>query len=187
MKNIYKNLLKTNKYAIITNGDCMKDIICLDIQSLINKNIDVSNIIYDINLLMEKDYPKYRDWFNNKLIPGLNNGSRNIIVMYKKNKIIGYVNLKKTAKERKMSNLNINSLFYYNQCWNILVDEAIKWLDDEDPIIIISDKEFNKCSNLIYKRNWHLSDKSKHSDYIINRYDEFESFKTYFKKRRIQY
>ena len=175
---------KNINYAIITNGDHMKDIICFDIQTLIRNDENIDNIIDVIKKTMEKHYPSFCTWFDDKLIPGLSNGTRNIIVMFKNNKLIGFVNLKKTNKEKKMSNLHINSFFYYDKYWNILVDNSIEWLEEEDPVIIISKKELSKCNELVVKRGWYITDKSKNDDYILNRHHEIEYIKKRLKKKK---
>lgn len=173
------------KYDIISLGEKMKSIECIDIQDLIQQNIDINKYIFEIYKIMEKKYPNFCNWFNNKLLKGLDNGTRNIIILTQNNKVIGFVNLKKTDKERKMSNLYVNSIFYYEKCLNLLVDEATKWLEDEYPVVIISKQEIAKCSHLLINRNWYLTDRTKNNDYVMNRYDEFENFKRYFKQKKV--
>ena len=165
----------------------MKNITYCDIQTLLEQNIDTTSIIDEIDFLMRKEYPNYHEWFNNKLIPGLENNTRNIICLFKNHKIIGFVNLKKTNKERKMSNIYIKSTIFYEKCWNLMIDEAIKWLDDENPVMIVTQKDMMKSAYLIKSRNWHLTDKTKTNDYIINRCDEFEIIKRKSKIKRLQY
>lgn len=162
----------------------MKDIKIFDIQSLLEKKMDISYILRDVKIAMEKDYPDFYNWFNNKVIPGLENGTRNIIVMYKKNKLIGFTNLKKTEKEKKMSNLTVKSSLFYEKQWNLIVNEALNWLETEDPVIIMSKLETYKSINLIISRGWYLTDKVKNRDYILNRYDELESIKHYVKRKK---
>ena len=181
LKNI--NLAKKNKYDIIASGDCMKGIVCTDIQSLMQKNINTEYVIEEIRTIMKQEYPDYIEWFNEKLVPGLN-VDRNIVFLLKNHKIIGFVNLKKTNKENKMSNLYIKPSLYYKKHWDLLINHSIEWLEDYDPVMIISKKEINKCHFLLVERNWYVSDKRKNNDFVINRPDEIEKIKRILKTKK---
>lgn len=166
-------------------GDKMKNVSCLDIQSLIANNIDTTNIIEDISKMMLKEYPNFYEWFNNKVLPELANNTRNIVFLQRNNKIIGFLIIKNTPKEKKISNIYIKYSLFYEQYWNCLVDKAIDILEDDYPVIIISAKEIKKCVYLINDRHWYLTDRSKNNDYILNRYHEIENIrKTLIKKRK---
>ena len=63
----------------------MNDIIYTDIQTCIENNIDINNILNEVKKIMEIEYPEYVNWFNEKVIPGLYIKERNIILIFKKN------------------------------------------------------------------------------------------------------
>lgn len=158
----------------------MNDIIYTDIQTCIDNNIDISNILNEVKKIMEIEYPDYINWFNEKVIPGLYIKERNIILIFKKNILIGFVNLKKTKKERKMSNLYINKNLFYNKYFNNLINLSMEWLETKNPILIISRNELNKCAGNILDKKWDATRiiKEKKSIYFVfNGNDEFNDIK----------
>lgn len=150
----------------------MKKVSCNDILSICKYNQE--GIIDQIQLLMQQNYPNFVDWFNNKLIPGINNGERNIVYITKGDKIIGFANLTKKQKEKKISNIYINSLFKYKAFFNILIDKSLDWLETDKPVVIMSEHELSKCFYLLLERNWTFTGKTKNNDYILNRKEFFE-------------
>ena len=151
----------------------MREISCCDILSLSPNEQD--KIIDQIKVLMELEYPNFTDWFNQKLIPGISTNERNIIVILKNDKVIGFVNLTKKNKEKKISNLYIKSIFEYKQYFNVIIDKSLEWLDTDKPIIILSKNQLGRCWNYLLDRNWQITDRTKNDDYILNRTGFFES------------
>lgn len=151
----------------------MREISCCDILSLSPNEQD--KIIDQIKVLMELEYPNFIDWFNQKLIPGISTNERNIIVILKNDKVIGFVNLTKKNKEKKISNLYIKSIFKYKQYFNVIIDKSLEWLDTDKPIIILSKNQLGRCWNYLLDRNWQITDRTKNDDYILNRTGFFES------------
>lgn len=170
----------------------MKDVIYTDIQTMLDNNIDISDILNSIRTIMEIEYPDYIEWFDEKVIPGISLQERNIILIYKKNELIGFINLKKTKKERKMSNLYIKPSFYYNiynnKYFDKIVELSTEWLETDEPILIISEKDYDKCACNLYLNNWDVSRimrKNNNLYYVINGYDEFKNIeKSMIKKRK---
>ena len=165
----------------------MRDIIYTDIQTCIKNGIDIKDILNNIKEIMKIEYPDYIDWFNNKVIPGIYTNERNIILIYKNNNLIGFVNLKKTKKERKLSNLYIKSKISYNKYFKDLINLSMNWLETDEPTLIISEKEFNKCAYSILNNNWNSTNIIKKNDsiyYIFNGNDEFYYIKKSLTKKR---
>lgn len=165
----------------------MNKIICTDIQTCIDNNVEINNILDEIEKTMELEYPDFVEWFKNILIPGLQKKQRNIILLFKGNNLIGFVNLKKTKKEKKLSNLYINSSFSYNKYFNLLINESINWLEIEDPLMIISNNELKKCAGNIINRNWHatrfIKGENNTEYYVINGYHDFKHIENLVKKK----
>lgn len=162
----------------------MKEIVKINIQEIRNSDIDYSWIIEKVTNLMKVEYPDFLEWFKTKVIPGIENNTRNIIVLYRDDRIIGFVNLTKKQQEKKISNIYLKSIIHYDKYWNLMIDEAIKWLEDEYPVVIVSKKQLYKCFGLAMDKNWYLTDETKNHDYVLNRYDEFEFIGKALKKRR---
>lgn len=159
----------------------MNDIIYTDIQTCIKNNIDISNILNEVKKIMEIEYPEYVDWFNEKVIPGLFIKERNIILIFKKNVLIGFVNLKKTKKERKMSNLYIMKNLFYGKYFNRLINLSMEWLETKEPTLIISNNEIDKCASMLFDKDWYatriIKKNNKSVYFIFNGNDEFNDIR----------
>lgn len=169
----------------------MKDIIYTDIQTMLDNNMDITDILNNIRDIMEKEYPDYVEWFDKKVVPGLSLQERNIILIFKKNELIGFINLKKTKKERKMSNLYIKPSFYYNnynnKYFDKIIDLSTEWLETNEPILIMSEKDYDKCAYILYLNHWDVSRimrRNKTIYYVLNGYNEFKEIEKSIKKKR---
>ena len=162
----------------------MNTITTFDIQSLIEQDINIDIIMNKVKEFMELEYPGFYDWFNDKVIPGLDDGTRNIVVMMKNDKVIGIANLKKTEKEKKMSNLTVKSFLHHEKYWNEIVNKSLDWLETDQPVVIIAKKEIYKSIELMFERGWYLTDRAKNNDYIVNRYDELECILQNIKRKK---
>ena len=169
----------------------MKDVIYTDIQTMLNNNIDITDTLNNVRSIMEVEYPDYVEWFDEKVVPGLSLQERNIILIYKKNELIGFVNLKKTKKERKMSNLYIKPSFYYNTYNNKYFDKILnistEWLETDEPVIIISEKDYDKCALILFMNHWSVSrilNKGNTLYYVLNGYDEFKQIEKSLSEKR---
>ena len=149
----------------------MKKVSCNDILSLDNN--EQQKVIKQVRQLMEKRYPNFVDWFDNKLIPGIFIGQRNIVFISKGNKIISFANLTKKTREKKITNIYISSYFKHRQFFDVLVDKSLDWLETDKPVVIIPRNDLPMCFDGIYDRKWVLTDKTKNDDYILNRKEFF--------------
>lgn len=167
----------------------MNDIIYTDIQTYIDNNIDINNILNKIKQIMEIEYPDYINWFNEKVIPGLYINERNIILIFKKDILIGFVNLKKTKKERKMSNLYIKKNLLYSKYFNKIINLSMEWLETEEPTLIISKNELDKCAGNILDKKWNATRIIKENNsvyFVFNGNDDFNNIKKLIIKKRHQ-
>lgn len=169
----------------------MKDVIYTDIQTMLDNNIDITDTLNNVRSIMEVEYPDYIEWFDEKVVPGLSLQERNIILIYKKNKLIGFMNLKKTKKERKMSNLYIKPSFYYNtynnKYFDKIIDISTEWLETDVPVIIMSEKDYDKCAIILFLNHWNVSRIIKKGNtlyYILNSYDEFKQIEKSLSEKR---
>ncbi len=177
-------MLKKINYVIITNGDFMKEITYIKISDLIDRNCNIENFIAQIDIIMKEKYPKYEKWFLEKVVPDLINKKRNIIIAYKDNNIVGFVNLKKDNKEKCMSNLYIKQSINQKKIWNGLVDESIKWLETYRPKLIVPKEYIASYIPYIIDRDWNLTS-LKDNDMIFNgKGNEFE--RIIYKKKSLK-
>ena len=96
-------------------------------------------------------------WFQNIQIPGIYDGTRNIIVAHINNKIVGFVSLKKTS-EKKICTFYVEKNFRRNKIGTILVEKAISYLEESRPLITIPMNKLNEFIKIGNKYNWQVTD-----------------------------
>lgn len=116
------------------------------------------NDILVLSLLVKDDYPDYKEWYQLKQVPGIYDGTRNIIIAHIKDRIVGFVSLKKTKEEKKICTFYVEKSFRKNQIGTILVEKAIEYLDEEKPLITIPMNKLNQFIRISNKYNWEISD-----------------------------
>lgn len=144
-----------------------------DIKSLIDENYPpeiIKNLldqVLKISILVKNDYPDYKNWYLNTQIPGLYDNTRNIIIAHIKNRIVGFVSLKKTREEKKICTFYVEKSFRKNQIGTILVEKANEYLETEKPLITIPLNKLNEFTRIGEKYNWEISD-IKENLYRVN-------------------
>jgi len=158
-----------------------------DLHELINQNYPIEvvkkiiNEVLTISMLVKNDYPDYKEWFINTQVPGLYDNSRNIIVAHINDRIVGFVSLKKTSKEKKICTFYVEKRFRRNQIGTILVEKAIEYLEEEKPLITIPMNKLNEFIRIANKYNWEITDikenlyRTTTPEVIVNGYLQQES------------
>lgn len=135
-----------------------------DLQELIHQNYPqemVEKLIQQVLILslkVKKDYPDYKSWFLTTQVPGLYDNTRNIIIAHVKDKIVGFVSLKKTQEEKKICTFYVEKNFRRNKIGTILVERAINYLEDEKPLITIPFNKLNEFTRIGEKLSWEITD-----------------------------
>lgn len=134
---------------------------------------------------LEKNYPNILEWYNNKVLPGLETGEREIILACRVSKfkvdnkisleILGYVILKKTLTEKKICTFRVEEKY---QCIGIgkkLMEASFDFLETRKPMITISEDNVKSFENLLKKYNFKLVEKIENlyvkgkTEYIYNK------------------
>ena len=102
----------------------------------------------------KKDYPDYENWFWEKQVTGLFEGTRDIIVAIKNNKVIGISNIKNTSLEKKICTLSVDKRYRMKTIGSKLVDISLKLLNTKTPVITMSLCKLPEFSSIIKKNNW---------------------------------
>ncbi len=135
-----------------------------DLQELIHQNYPqemVEKLIQQVLILslkVKKDYPDYKSWFLTTQVPGLYDNTRNIIIAHIKDKIVGFISLKKTKEEKKICTFYVEKNFRRNKIGTILVERAINYLEDEKPLITIPFNKLNEFTRIGEKLSWEITD-----------------------------
>ena len=99
----------------------------------------------------KKDYPDYENWFWEKQVTGLFDGTRDIIVAIKNNKIIGISNIKNTVVEKKICTLSVDKRYRMKTIGSKLVEISLKLLNTKTPVITMSLYKLPEFTSIIKK------------------------------------
>lgn len=116
--------------------------------------------IYMITDFICEDYPKYREWYFNKQLPStINTNERNILFVRNPendNEIISMACLKRNNEERKICTLYVSDKYRGLGIGKKIVDESLKWLGTDKPLITFADYKLEMFKPIIDKYNWEL-------------------------------
>ncbi len=135
-----------------------------DINELLKKGYPkeyIEKLLNDILLLslrVKDDYPDYKIWYQNKQVPGIYDGTRNIIIAHYKGRILGFASLKKTKSEKKICTFYVEKSFRKNKIGTLLIEKAIAYLEEEQPLITIPMNKLNDFIKIANKYNWKITD-----------------------------
>lgn len=144
-----------------------------NLEELIKQNYPteyVEKLIYQVLILsmqVKTEYPEYKSWFLTTQVPGIYDGTRNIIIAHIKDRIVGFVSLKKTKEEKKICTFYVEKNFRKNKIGTILVEKAIEYLETEKPLITMPLSKLNEFTRIGEKYNWEISD-IKENMYRLN-------------------
>ena len=124
-------------------------------QEIIEKMIQ--EVLY-LSMIVKNDYPDYKEWYTKVQVPGLYTNERNIIIAHIKDKIVGFVSLKKTNEEKKICTFYVEKSFRRNKIGTILVERAVEFLEEERPLITIPMDKLNEFIKIANKYNWKITD-----------------------------
>lgn len=114
--------------------------------------------VLEMTLAAKKDYPEFATWFMEKHVPGLYNGTRDIVLAISKNEIIGIANLKNDG-EKKICTLYIKPLRRRKKEGLLLVERSFDFLGTETPLITMPISKVKDFFPIIKKYGWSLDDK----------------------------
>lgn len=135
-----------------------------DIQELIKQGYppemvkSLLNKVLELSLLVKQDYPDYKNWYTNTQIPGIYDNTRNIIIAHINDRIVGFVSLKKTPIEKKICTFYVEKKFRKNKIGTILVEKAIEYLEESQPLITIPMDKLNDFIKISNRYNWQVTD-----------------------------
>lgn len=137
---------------------------------------------------LEDSYPNFYKWYHDKVLKELkqNTGKREILLSisdvkfiseqttYIKKIISGIVVLKNYEDEKKICTFRVMPKFYHNNLSIMLMEESLKFLQTQAPMITISENRLPYFKNLLEKYNFKLSQhlpdyyKKGFTEYVYN-------------------
>lgn len=136
--------------------------------------------LYNNLIELAESYPKFEEWYQNKIINDLKlkNKKREVIIALNqvKEKMIvsGIVILKKDLNEKKICTIRVHENFRDKGLGTKLFKESFKYLETEKPLITISENRMNDFKNHIEKFEFELTEtlpnyyKKGMKEYVFN-------------------
>ena len=135
-----------------------------NIDELIKENYPIEiiqKLLQDVLVLsmqVKNDYPDYKNWYQTIQVPGIYDGTRNIIIAHIGERIVGFVSLKKTPEEKKICTFYVEKTFRRNQIGSLLATKAVEYLEEDKPLITIPMDKLHEFTKIAEKYGWEISD-----------------------------
>lgn len=133
---------------------------------------DFVNKAYVLTDSLNSLYPDYTKWYFSKVIPGVIEGNREILICTIDKSVAGILILKKQATEKKICTLFIVEKFQKLGVAEKLVRKACNLLGTKTPLFTVSSSNFNEFKNLILKFEWERTQTLSIGFYNLE-YEEF--------------
>lgn len=119
--------------------------------------MDFSELVADSYALTDwitKDYPDHCAHFYGKYVPGVFDGTREIVVCYLGGKPVATACLKKDPEERKISTLYVLPECQKRGIATKLLEQCFDWLGTTRPVVTIADYKLDQFASIIQKYGW---------------------------------
>ena len=126
---------------------------------------------------LRAEYPDFYNWFYNKVVPGLENGSRKIFIAqtpFSFGKIDGILILKDSLDEKKICTLYVNKDARYNGFGRMFMNIAFNELNTDKPLITIASNKIKLFQILLDDYKFELCEQNPDfyskgmSEYSVN-------------------
>lgn len=127
----------------------------------LQESVNGTNKVYQLTLfcnLLFKDvsdfYPNFSEWVSKKVVPGIINGDREIIIALEAGVIIGYAVIKNTQKEKKICTLYVEPKARNKSVGTALLNIAKARLKENHPLITVSEDRISYFESLFEKNDF---------------------------------
>lgn len=106
-----------------------------------------------------RDYPRYKEWYFTKQLPGIKNNERDILFVRNPkdyNDIIAVACLKKSKEEKKLCTLYVSDKYRNLGLGTCIIEKAMNYLETTKPLATIADYKLDMFIPIINKYNWEL-------------------------------
>lgn len=114
-------------------------------------NIPEIGIVYRMLKPLSELYPDFSNWYWDKVVPGVINRSDKIIIMESNKNIVG-VSILKDGDEKKLRAIRIVDKYQKRGYGLHLIDESLRILGVDKPIVSVADEMINEYSRMFINR-----------------------------------
>lgn len=116
--------------------------------------------IYDFTAFINKSYPMHKQWFFEKLIPNIGNGTREVLfITDSEDNVVALSALKNEETEKKICTLCVDENFRGLGLGSMLIESSMEFLDTTKPLITFSENKLHTFQKFIDKYQWKLYEK----------------------------
>ncbi|MGJ3259052.1 MAG: hypothetical protein ACFE0S_05560 [Rhodospirillales bacterium] len=130
--------------------------------------------VYGQIAFIEHYYPNFSGWYWDKVVPGLQCGSRNMQVVFEGGELLGVVISKKTEIERKLCTIWVREGARRMSLATTLCEGAFKWLGTRRPLLTVPEERICSLRPLISKLSFELTNvetemyRKSRQEYVFN-------------------
>ena len=130
---------------------------------------ELANQIYFVTDHLRQDYPKHREWFFEKHLPGIGK-DREALFVRMHNNVYGVAFLKNSADEKKICTFYIAEHGRNMGVGNAMMREIIEYLGTSAPIITMPGHKVQYFLHFIHVHNWKICQILR--DFYVKNQDE---------------
>lgn len=100
---------------------------------------DLLNLIEQDVQFLKASYPLFNDWLTKKVVPGICNGERTVLIEYRESTPVGLLIIKHTVEEKKLCTLRVRPHFESKGLGIKLFETAFNLLETDRPLLSVSE------------------------------------------------
>lgn len=127
--------------------------------------------VYSSLATLEQEYPDFKKWFFNSVVPELKDGRRNLFVACYDKEVAGILITKDSNEEKKICTLRVSPEYRNVGIGTQLMAVAISTLNTSRPLITVSDDHISEFIKLFNRFGFILN--SIHVDYYRQGHIEY--------------
>lgn len=108
--------------------------------------------------LLSSDYPGVGKWFDTKVMPGLSNYTRDILLITYRDEIAALSIFKNDSFEKKICTIRVAPKYQHVGLGSIIVETGMEYLDTRYPLITVPESKVCQFDNLFNKFNFRIND-----------------------------
>jgi GNAT superfamily N-acetyltransferase len=108
-------------------------------------------------LPLSEDYPGIADWYRDKVVPGLRDGTRHLLRIERDGTLAGIGIAKNVPGERKICTVRVAPAYANRGIGVRIFDGLLKWLDDDRPHLTVSDHKLALFERIFDYYGFHVS------------------------------
>lgn len=97
---------------------------------------------------LSNEYPEIRQWFNDKVQPGVLCGTRKLFTVERDDRLVAVAIAKREDGERKLCSVRVAPEMYGKGLGVRLIEEAMGWLDERYPLLTVSEEKIGAFARI---------------------------------------